>query len=538
MTSANKDAPRIKIVMVVMPYLLAATQSTIQKSRSFKAFPYGLLAVISYLKAKMGERIQISLLDCNLESQANYLPALQAKLTACQPDIVGLSMMFDNSYKYLGEMITTIKHHNANTLVVLGGAAATASYKAILQAQPQLDAVCYSEGEMAFLRLVDNLQTADFLDQDATWITRNSLATGQTPQKSVIMNLNEAIHIDYSVVDIDQYAMQEGFSPFVRTDDTSKRQFFLVTSRGCPYTCSFCHYSASNDKSMRYADVHEVIKHVRFLVTQYRMNVLTLYDDQLLLNQERVKELFRELAQFNLRIECPNGLSVAFLDEELISLMRKAGLDSALLAIESGSPYVLNKIIHKPLALKKVQPVVEWLRKYDFWIQGFFVSGMPGEKDEHRQETVEFIKQVGLDWSGFSLACPSRGSVLFNQCIEKGYIPKDIGIGDIEPNQYIIDNPDYSKEHITKQTYLMNLDVNFVHNQRMKMGDYKVAAAAFRDVLRRYPNHAFAHYFLSKALFLANENLPEAEASRLSYFKLKEQFPWWQEYIDHFGLDG
>ena len=132
---------------------------------------------------------------------------------------------------------------------------------------------------------------------------------------------------------------------------------------------------------MRYADVDKLIQHVEYLITRHKMNILTLYDDQLLFNKDRAKEIFRRLADFNIRVECPNGLSVAYIDEEMAKLMRKAGMDTAALAIESRlaicseSADPLN-----PLKLDKVAPVVGYLRKYGFWIQGYFVTGIPGEK--------------------------------------------------------------------------------------------------------------------------------------------------------------
>jgi anaerobic magnesium-protoporphyrin IX monomethyl ester cyclase len=147
-----------------------------------------------------------------------------------------------------------------------------------------------------------------------------------------------------------------------------------------------------------------------------------------------------------------------------------------------------------------VKPVVDILRKYGFWIHGFFVSGIPGETDYHRDETTNFIKDVGLDWSGFSLAIPSRGSELYRICVDSGYIKKDLAIDELDPNKYIINTPEYSPEHVIKKTYLMNLDVNFVNNYRMKHGDYEIAAKAFREVLKITPDHAFAHYYLAKAL--------------------------------------
>ena len=65
------------------------------------------------------------------------------------------------------------------------------------------------------------------------------------------------------------------------------------------------------------------------------MNVLTIYDDQLLLNYKRAKEFFRILAKYDLRVETPNGLTVAYIDEEMAALMKAAGMDTVQLAISS-----------------------------------------------------------------------------------------------------------------------------------------------------------------------------------------------------------
>lgn len=349
------------------------------------------------------------------------------------------------------------------------------------------------------------------------------------------MNLDDVIDIDYSLVDIESYNMREAFSPFSGTKPNGK-QFFLVSSRGCPFKCVFCMRSADDDKSMRFASVDAVIKHVRDLIERYDMSVLTFYDDQILFNKKRAKQLFKELEQFNLRIECPNGLSVAFIDDELASLMKKAGMDTINLAIESGSPHVLNEIIHKPLKLNMVKPVVDILRKHGFWIHGFFVSGIPGETDDNRDETIKFIKDVALDWSGFSLAIPSRGSELYRICVDNGYIKKDLAIDELNPNKYIINTPEYSPEHVIKKTYLMNLDVNFVNNYRMKHGDYETAAKAFKEVLKITPDHAFAHFYLAKALERIGKD-PAAVNDEVGHFRtIIEENEEWKGYAQFFKI--
>lgn len=524
------------ILLIVLPHLAKRGNFKSSKLRSFKAFPYGLLSIATYLKTQAGDKVNVQVLDCNLTDRSDFISVIKKKLSEFKPDVVGLSMMFDNSYKHVKDVSAVIKEYNNNTVIVLGGSAATLSSAAIMNEQDNIDGICFYEGEIPFLKMVSSKNVLDFLENDASWITKKSLSEGRIPQKSLVENLNDVINIDYSFVDVSSYAMREAFSPFAGKMESGK-QFFLVTSRGCPFKCVFCIHSTDKDKSMRYASVDEVIKHVRFLVSKYGMNILTIYDDQLLFNKERAKQLFKELAQFNLRIECPNGLSPVFMDEELIKLMKNAGMDTVDLAIESGSPYVLNEIIHKPLKLEIVKPIVQSLRKYGFWIHGYFVTGLPGEKDEHRDETVKFIKEVGLDWSGFSLVVPIRGTELFKICIEKGFIKKDMEIDELGgPNKFIINTPEYTSEYVTKKTYLMNLDVNFVNNYRMRNGEYRIAADAFRDVIRTYSNHAFAYYYLSKALHALNED-KEAKDAMDKYHEILKEDNTWKEYTEHFNIN-
>lgn len=524
-----------KVLFIVLPSLIKP--ETIEKDtkiRKFKAFPYGLLSVASYINKMRSDSTQIQILDCNtIDNPTSFLDHIRNKLEEFQPDITGLSMMFDNSYKHLQKTIDEIKAAARNSIVVLGGTSATSSFKAILEQVRNLDGICYSEGEIPFLGLIDSTDRLGFLESNGSWITSQSLGKGKTPHPSLVTDLDAVVSVNYDLIHVPDYGMEESFSPYAK-DGIKQNQFFLITSRGCPFKCVFCGRSLDENKSMRYASVTKTIEHVKHLVDHYKMNILTIYDDQLLYDRDRAKELFRKLAGFDLRIECPNGLSVAFIDDELAELMRKAGLDTVYLAIESGSPYVLKQLIHKPLNLKKVTPVIQILRKHNFWIQGYFVNGMPGETDEHRAETVAFIKDIGLDWSGFTLAIPSRGSKLYEICIEKGYIKKDIGIDEIDPTKYIINTPEYTTEHVTKASYLMNLDVNFVNNYRMEHGDYAVAAACFKSVTARYPDHAFAYYFLAKALTKLNET-NQAEAAMTKTKEIVNRDGLWKEYFNYFN---
>jgi len=526
----------VNILFIVLPYLAKGYEKK-KNTESVLVFPYGVLSIVSYIKANAKKKINIKILDLNLYKSDEMAEVLKKHLEIIQPDIAAISMMFESSYNHLGWISKQIKDYNNKTIVVLGGGAATVSWTMINELA-YIDALCYGEGEYTLSELVDSENLLETLNSNPAWVTRKSLLDNKIPQPWYVENINEVIDIDYELIDIKSYNMREAFSPFSSVKTSSQvRQFFIVTSRGCPFNCVFCTAHSISGKKVRCADVDILIKHVRRLVNDHGMNVLTIYDDQLLFNRPRAKEFFRRLAEFKLRIEAPNGLSVAFIDEEMAALMKLAGLDTVCLAIESGSSHMVYDVIHKPLRLEMVKPVVESLQRNNIFVEGYFVVGLPGEAEEDRDETVHFIKNVGLDWGNFNLAVPLRGSDLYNICKEKGYIDPNYRMGELGMHDYIIKTPDLDPSYIKEKRYLMNLDVNFVNNHRMKIGDYQTAILCFQDVIVRHENHAFAYFYLAKALAMLNKDPKEILFALDKVDEIIKKDNTWNNRFRYFNID-
>ena len=533
---------KCNVLFIVLPHIIRETDAKNPRTRSYKAFPYGVLSVATYIKKFANKEVDVKIIDCNLYEIEESITFIKNELFKFEPHIIGLSMNYDNSYKHLNKISKIVKEHKNNSIIVLGGSAASFSYKQIFEEQNYIDAICYTEGEIPVTLLINESKEnrLQFLESNKSWITKKSIQNNKIPEKSFIDDLDAVIDVDYNLVEVEKYRMTEAFSPFLndRIRQNEKRQFFLVTSRGCPYKCIFCSTcSGLYENKIRYASIDKIISHVEYLVSNCGMNILTIYDDQLLMNKKRAKELFRRLIPYKLRIECPNGLSVAFIDDEIAYLMKKAGMDTIILAVEHGSNYMLKKIIHKPLNLKMVKPTIDVLRKYEFFIEAFFVIGIPGEEDKHRKECLKFIKEIQFDWCGFNLATPTRGSRLYTICVENGYIDKNLKIDEIQDKKYIINAPPHLiPENITKETYLMNLDVNFVNNYRMKIGDYETAAKCFQDVIDRSTNHAFAHYYLAKAQSQLNTKLSTIHDNYKKFNDIISKDKLWKYYTDYFGI--
>jgi radical SAM superfamily enzyme YgiQ (UPF0313 family) len=517
-----------RVLLIVLPYLqLSERNAPSTKMHSLAVIPYGVLSVATYCK----DTAIIEIIDCNVTE--NYLHTIESAMSFFDPDIVGFSMTFDNSYLHLKGILDIVRK-KPNAIIVIGGAATIPSYKTILNEQEDIDAVCFYEGEKPFRRLLESKDLFLYLVQDSSWVTRYSLEENRVPQKTVIQNIDDIIDLDYSFINLSDYPSEEEFSPFVDTIP-DKKKFQIETSRGCPFRCAFCLRSRENDRSMRYASVEKVIARVRYLVENHGMNILTIGDDQFPVNMKRAKEIFRQLEQFHLRVEFMQGGTVAFIDEEMAVLMKKAGVVKVTLPIESGCQEILDMIVDKPVKLDKAKEVIQILRKQGFWITALFVLGFPGETDDHRAETLKWIKEAGLDWSTFGAAIPIWGTKLYNICVEGGYIRPDIKLGEMDFSNYFIETPGYTPEYVTREIYKMNLDCNFVHNYAMKNEDYEGAARLFRQVIGIYPNHAFAWYFLHKCYYFMGKFSESIEALG-KYIKIIKSDEKWAVYAQEFGI--
>jgi anaerobic magnesium-protoporphyrin IX monomethyl ester cyclase len=496
-TSSNEPTKPRTVLLIVLPYAVRdPSNSTTEKQvRSFIGFPYGALTIASYLKTYT--TADIHLFDLNLVPEKTVKEYFITKIAELEPDIIGYSMSYDISFPWLQELTKLVPKLTPKTIQVAGGPAVTTAYKEVLE-DSTVDAICYGEGERGLKNLVIAENPSMELKNDP-WFTLEHFKTGAQP-KTLYEDLDLTVDVDYSLVNVDAYSMKEAFSPFTKFSEDS-RQFFLVTSRGCPFKCVFCAEPSFHGANMRYVDVDKVVNHVRHLVDNYGLNVLTIYDDQILMNRDRAKSIFRGLADLNIRIELPNGVTLSYIDAEMAALMKSAGVDTIFLAIESGVPRVLREIIKKPLAYNRVKSVIQELHKNDIFVGSFFVLGLPDETPEERFSNLDFIKESEIDWAFFNFATPLRGSELFKKCLENEWIDKKYEkLGAMDMSEYVITNaPGMNPKRIKRDLLMMNLEANFVNNRRMNIGDYKTAKLAFEEVISRHPNQPFAHYYLAQA---------------------------------------
>ena len=534
-----------KVLFIIPPYFNADDYLNKSRAAVLPAFtiPYGILSLESYLSANCKSPVDLRMLDLNITLQelveddfaGDYMGVfrreIETRLREFNPRFVGVSALFNSSNRYIQEIVKSCKDHDPAIVTLAGGGLPSAAYKLMLEGCPALDAICKGEGELPLRDLLDADDPLQVIHTHRSWIGRAELALNKMPEHTFIENLDDIPPLNYKGIDFDFYNNRSIDKQYA---GRPKREMAIHTSRGCPFLCVFCSNPSLHGRKVRTMSIERVVSDVRRMKEEFGMTVLLLEDDHFFNDKDRAKQILRELAPLGIRVEFPNGVAVYAIDEEVAELFSKAGVSAVALAVESGSDHVLNNIIRKPLKKRLIRPAVEALRKFNVRSHVFIVIGLPGEQDEHRAETLQMLLDSGFDWVHVYLAMPIFGSRLYDICVENGYI-ENAQSQDFVATKSVIRAPGVDPVKLEAYAYEMQIRVNFVENHNMKIGRYDVPMDYLKNVVTKYPDHAFGHYFLSKCYrATGKESLAEEHLGR--FLDICERDAWWGSMAEKYGV--
>jgi anaerobic magnesium-protoporphyrin IX monomethyl ester cyclase len=537
-----------RLLFIIPPYFNADDYLNKSRAAVLPAFtiPYGILSLQSYLGATCRSPIELEMLDLNITLQelvdnkiaGDYMGVfrreIEKRLREFNPHFVGVSALFNSSSRYIQDIVKSCKDFDPDIITLAGGGLPSAAYKLMLESCPQLDAICKGEGELPLRELLDADDAWQVLRAHRSWITRDALRSDKIPEHAFIENLDEIPPLNYAGINFDFYNNRSIDKQYA---GRPKREMAIHTSRGCPFLCVFCSNPSLHGRKVRTMSIERVVVDVRRMKEEFGMTVLLLEDDHFFNDKDRAKQILRELAALDIRVEFPNGVAVYAIDDEVAGLFAQAGVSAVALAVESGSDHVLNNIIRKPLKKKLIRPAVEALRKFNIRSHVFIVIGLPGEQDEHRDETLQMLLDSGFDWVHVYLAMPIFGSRLYDICVDNGYI-ENANSQDFVATKSTIRAPGVDPVKLEAFAYEMQIRVNFVENHNMKIGRYDVPMSYLKNVVSKYPDHAFGHYFLSRC-YRETGMAALAEEHLERFLDICERDDWWsgmaQKYQVHLG---
>jgi len=395
-------------------------------------FPLGL----GYLAASIREAGHaVSLLDASLGlslrkpeeelfSIGLTVSEIAAKSLKESPDVIGISIPFTSRLKIAIEILRRLKRTFPEATFVAGGMHATVDPESLLEYG--FDLVMLGESERSFIKYLDDGKVkGDLTGVAHIWEGSKQIRF----QSDHITDLDSLPFPARDLVSFQSYLKRSG-GRWIRQ---GLKVASIITSRGCPYRCTFCSAFRVAGRKYRKRSPENVLTEIDELVNKYRTDVIAFEDDNLTADRKRAVELFEGIAERFPRLQwfTPNGISIKNLDRELIQLMRRSGCRSVNLAFESGDSHILQEVMKKDLDPEEGRRVRNWCREAGIAVNGYFVLGMPGESQESMARTRDFALSLDLDGIGIFIATPFRGTELFDLCKKEGYLDREYAEGDI-----------------------------------------------------------------------------------------------------------
>lgn len=467
--------------------------------------PLGLLSISAYLKKHVD--IDVRLVDFNVEVSAldafdypDFAAFAKKHLSEeipddFQPDIIGISSLFSPSYQNFIDLGATVKALWPAAFVVGGGNIPTNAYQHIHQTGGfrHFDALCFGEGEKPMLGLIQADDPAAFAAHSETWITAGKLDEFFIPKHDFIVDLDEIPFYDYALCNQERHGLNPVMTSYAAHSDSTG--YHIMTSRGCPFHCTFCASHQVHGRKMRYHSTERVFADIRRLVSEYAARTLIFQDDHFMADKERVLSILSFIEQEKLNAIFQNGLTLYSLDFETLSAFKRAGVNQLVLPIESGSEKVLKHQMKKPLKMRISRQVTEDCRKLGIYTNANILIGLPGETRQDIEEARLNLRTIPANWYHVVCASPVVGSEMHQIAAEKGYISGDTLGADYRIA--VINTPDFTAEYIQDMQYVFNLELNFLYNSDLRLGQLETAERGFRNVLNLRPDHLMANLCLS-----------------------------------------
>ncbi len=247
---------------------------------------------------------------------------------------------------------------------------------------PDIDLLVVGEGELTFARLLSGTASSGL-------VTRHGNNIVDSGDGDVADNLDELPYPDYSLIDIARYEQHLSYAY------DHRRQGVLLTSRGCPFLCTYCNTFAGKTARLRSAE--NVVAEMEQLDREYAIQDFYVVDDIFNINRTRTKEIFRMVIRrgYDWRLYFVNGLRADLMTFELVDLMVDAGTVWVTYALESGSPRI-QKLVKKNLHLERAIDIINYSQDRGMVVNVNTMYGFPTETAAEAQQTLDCLGRLHM----------------------------------------------------------------------------------------------------------------------------------------------
>lgn len=386
----------------------------------YPVYPLGISYLKTYFESNRPD-FEVKLFDFNLQSTNELI----AELNSFLPDFVGISMRnVDsvnslNSESFIGhykKIIETVKQ-NSKAVTVAGGSGFSI-FPEKLYNELGTDFGIYGEGEESLQQLIDSIQNkTDYSKIEGLVFKKN----GQTIFNSKTKFL-KSLDLSFDVDFLDFYWKQSGM-------------LNIQTKRGCPYKCIYCTYPLIEGRNVRMLDSDKIVETLKVLYFDKGIDYMFFTDSVFNINNDYNYELAEKIIKSNIKIRWGAYFTIKNLPEDLLVLLKKAGLVHIEFGTESLSDSTLQSY-GKHFTVSEIIEKSNLCNKLEIDFAHFLILGGYGETNETIKETFENSKKI--NHSVFFPFVGMRiypGTKLCEYAVNEGIITTNDDL--LEPKYYI-----------------------------------------------------------------------------------------------------
>jgi anaerobic magnesium-protoporphyrin IX monomethyl ester cyclase len=394
--------------------------------------PVGMAYLASALRQK---NYEVACIDSLGERLNSYSPCFDSLLynglrpdEVCdrvdvQTDFIGISCMFSNEWIGVVQLIELLRKRFPRKPIILGGEHVTAEYEYILANYFEVDFCVLGEGEAKLIRLVEAL-----VRQESA-IDLEGIASRHDGKIQVGRNIRVA-NIDllpwpaWDLIPLENYLSRGlGFAM------QGKRTMPVIASRGCPYRCTFCSNELMWGSKWKAREVDDLIREIKYYKNTYAIEHLEFYDLTAVVDKEWTQKFCHAFIdeKINLTWALPSGTRSEALTEDILSLLKSAGLVKIVYAPETGSNRLL-KLIKKKVVLRDMLNSMRHANRVGLIAKANMVTGFPDETlFDVLLDFIFLIRMAAAGLNDVSFFCfaPYPGSHLNKRLISEGKIERD-----------------------------------------------------------------------------------------------------------------
>lgn len=396
---------------------------------------------ILYLGTALKHRgLEVTLLDCPKERFT--FRDFKTFLQEGGFDAVGFRC-FSRDHNYVNHHLNIVRQVLPSALTLVGGPHPSALPEFVLKSMPAADFAWKAEAEEGLPPLLELFCEYGREIPESELEKIPGLAWRHPKEDRVVVNAPGFGQ------DLDGYGIPawELLQPETYPGFIWDEYYPILTTRGCPYPCTYCNTPGLSGKKLRHRSVEHVLEELAFLKRRYDIRRFSIIDDEFTLGKRYATKFCEALidAGLDLKWDCPVGVRLDSLFPELLQVMEKAGCEALAVGIESGNDRV-QKLIRKQVTVAKIREKAEMVaRCSNIKITGYFMLGFLDEHEEEVWDTIRLAASLPLVRANFNIVIPIPGTAIFDEAMREGKLVLE----EINWDECTSDQIAFERNHLT-----------------------------------------------------------------------------------------